>query len=277
MPEQYLLSADNSKMRQAFQRHPRIQLLLCVWSVSNRFDPTRCEPVRSGPFDSAASSVKRGTRFLLLSAFLPSPTGGATGIHSAVTGLRPVRNIGAETSAKGHAAGLGSLPGARGHRPAGARETDKSNRSSAAAAFGSRLSLTNPHRPSQTCTRRRGRRESHHCCSDERFFWHRGKRHAPTCCAASAETRKPRRPMTPPARSPPTRSSRLSSTRNDLRFPGRPLRPAVIHLHRNENRRQALTRAGHTARPRVDVTLSAGFPHGPLPALPRAPAPADRR
>ncbi|HEY4849842.1 MAG TPA: sigma-70 family RNA polymerase sigma factor [Streptosporangiaceae bacterium] len=52
-------------------------------------------------------------------------------------------------------------------------------------------------------------------------------RHAPTCCAASAGTRKPRRPTTPPARSPPTRSSRLSSTRNELRSPGRPLRPAA--------------------------------------------------
>ena len=37
-------------------------------------------------------------------------------------------------------------------------------------------------------------------------------RHAPTCCAASAATRKPRRPTTPPARLPRTRSSRLSST-----------------------------------------------------------------
>jgi len=45
-------------------------------------------------------------------------------------------------------------------------------------------------------------------------------RHALTCCAASAGTRKPRRPTTPPARSPPTRSSRLSSTRNELRSPG---------------------------------------------------------
>jgi hypothetical protein len=47
-------------------------------------------------------------------------------------------------------------------------------------------------------------------------------RHAPTCCAASAGTRKPRRPTTPPARSPPTRSSRLSSTRNELRSPDPP-------------------------------------------------------
>jgi hypothetical protein len=53
------------------------------------------------------------------------------------------------------------------------------------------------------------------------------KRHAPTCCAASAATGKPRPPTRPPAFLPRTRSSRPSSTRSTppSLVPGRPASP----------------------------------------------------